>query len=175
MSSPYVGEIRLFGFNYAPRDWALCQGQSISVAQNQALFAVIGNLFGGNTTAFNLPDFRGRAPVGFGTGVSGIGTALSAIAAGAKGGAATHVLTTAEIPAHNHQAIATTATADRTSVAGNRWAASAQNPYSSSGGSVPLSSAAAAPTGSSAAHPNEQPYLVLNFCIALSGLYPSRP
>lgn len=170
MSSPFIGEIRLFGFGFAPMGWALCQGQIYNKTQNQALFALLGTTFGGNgSTTFGLPNFIGRTAIG-----AGQGAGLSSFTYGASGGSTTHTLAMAELPAHSHPITATNATNDRTAASGNRWGASPQNPYSTAAGTVALSGSAVTSVGSSGSHPNEQPYLVLNFCISLSGIWPAR-
>lgn len=171
MSTPFLGEIRVFAFVFAPRGWALCDGRTIAINQNQALYSLLGNLYGGTPpNTFNLPDFRGRTPLHFGQG-----TGLPAFALAARGGEAAHALTLAEMPAHTHRPLATTTEANKPSAAGTAWAASSHNPYSEAAPGVALAAAALAPAGTSAGHPNEQPYLVLNFSIALQGIFPSRP
>jgi microcystin-dependent protein len=170
MADPFLAEIRLFGFNFAPRGWALCQGQIVPITQNQALFSLLGVTYGGNgQTNFGLPDFRGRAPLHWGQGPG-----LQNFSLGQAGGETNHQLVANEIPAHSHVPQATAATADQTSPAGNTWAASPAAPYAPFSGAVDLSSAAIAAAGGYAPHPNEQPYLALNFCIALQGIFPSR-
>lgn len=165
MSSPFLAEIRLFSFNFAPRYWAQCNGQLLPINQNQALFSLLGTTYGGNgVTTFALPDMRGRAPLHFN----------GSFPQGAAGGAISHTLSVSELPAHTHIANGSTNTADKRTGTGNTWAASPQSPYLASTGNSTLSPTSLTSTGGSQAHPNEQPYLVLNFAIALQGIFPSR-
>jgi microcystin-dependent protein len=172
MSEPFLGEIRLFGFNYAPNGWAFCQGQLMSIAQNTALFALLGTMYGGNgQTTFALPDFRGRVPVGMGQGPG-----LPNYTQGEMSGEVNHTLIITEMPAHNHL------------VSPSQSAGSA-NPANSFPGSdqrTPLNiynETADGPTmnpqmiglaGGSQPHNNMQPYLAMNYCIALNGIFPPR-
>ncbi len=170
MATPFLAEIRMFGFNFNPRGWAHCSGQMLPVAQNQALFAILGTTYGGNgLSTFALPDLRGRAPVHWGQGPG-----LSNIIVGQPGGEALHTLTDLELPQHLHVPQASTATADQTSPAGSLWAATPVNHYGAPGAAVPLSPSAISPVGGSQPHANEQPYLAVNFSIALEGIFPSR-
>lgn len=178
MSAPFLGEIRIFSFNFAPKSWAQCNGQLLSIAQNTALFSLLGTTFGGNgTTTFQLPDLRGRAPVHWGQGPG-----LSSVTLGEVGGQESHILTSQEMPQHNHSFAATTAAATRKPVAGGVFAddvdaqpvnyfALSDAPNSSYVQLNPLSMASA---GSSQPHNNMQPVLVVTICIALSGIFPSR-
>ena len=116
MSQPFLAEIRVFGFNFAPRNWALCQGQLLMISQNPALFSLLGTTYGGNgQTTFALPDLGGRAPLHFGQGPGEPSYAL-----GQTGGEENHTLTTFEMPAHSHTATGSTATADAASPAGDQ-------------------------------------------------------
>lgn len=171
MSEPFVAEIRIFAGNFAPRGWAFCDGQLLPVSQNTALFSLIGTTYGGDgrsTTA--LPNLQGRAPM-----QPGRGPGLTSRRLGERGGVETVTLTEAQIPQHNHSAEATTETGSTNVPVNNVPAAvlgRGSNLYKSSGAQVsmdPLRN-----TGGSQAHNNMQPFLTMNFIIALVGLYPSR-
>ena len=179
MSEPFIGEIRLFGFNFAPRGWAFCQGQLMSIAQNTALFSLLGTTYGGDgRTSFGLPDLRGRVPVG-----QGQGPGLPAVNLGQVSGEPSHTLIATEMPGHNHpttaQLNASGSAGNSTTPSGNFPAVSTtrDNVYSNASGAT-LNAAAAQVTvgnaGGSQPHNNMQPYLGLNFCIALVGIFPSR-
>jgi microcystin-dependent protein len=164
MSEPFMGEIRVFTFNYAPRGWAFCNGQTMAINQNQALFSILGTTYGGDgVTTFKVPNLQGATPVHVGAG----------IALGGTGGEAGHQLTINEIPAHTHVPMGASVTADSTSAAGGTWAAAGEKPYSLQA-NVNMKPAVIAAAGSNQAHSNMQPYLVTNFCIALQGIYPTR-
>lgn len=165
MSEPFLAEIRLFGFGIVPQGWLPCDGQIMAINQNQALFSLLGTTYGGNgQTTFALPDLRGRAPVGVGNGVT----------LGRSAGEENHTLTATEMPAHVHVAMGSSATGDQSSPAGNAWATRAENPFSTQAPSATLNAAAIGTAGESTAHPNMQPYLTLQYCIAIQGIYPSR-
>lgn len=178
MSAPFLGEIKIVSFNFPPKGWALCAGQQLSIAQNQALFSLLGTTYGGNgTTTFALPDLRGRAPVHWGQGAG-----LPQVTLGQTGGQENHLLTSQEMPQHTHSFSASTATATRKLVAGGIFAddvdsqpvdyfAAFNAPNSSYVSLNPLSMTSA---GGSQPHNNMQPYLVLTICIALAGIFPSR-
>jgi microcystin-dependent protein len=168
MSTPFLGQISTFGFNYAPRGFALCNGQLLPVAQNQALFTLIGTTYGGNgTTNFALPNLQGCASVGFG---SGPGVSYTQ---GQIGGEGSHTLITTEIPAHTHTAAATNVAASIASaVNAYPTADSAAKPFNSSVTSGVLMQSS--PSSGGQPHPNQSPLLVINFCIALQGIFPSR-
>ena len=159
---PFIGEIRLFGFGKAPSGWATCEGQTLAISNNQALFAILGTRFGGDgVRTFMLPDLRGRAPV----------AANQAYPVGARGGEDKHTLTLAEMPAHTHAVNATKASADQYPIANNVWASNMN--YAGSA-SVTLSPNAVTTAGAGLAHDNMQPYLVTCYCIALQGIFPPR-
>ncbi|WP_340540926.1 phage tail protein [Nocardioides sp. GXZ039] len=164
---PYIGEIGVFGGGFAPYGWALCEGQVMPIQQNTALFALLGTAYGGNgTTTFGLPDLRGREPVSAGTGPG-----LSPYALGERVGSETVTLTTQQMPAHGHVPIAS-ATAATGQATGSVWAPATPRAYrTGSAGRFTLATLGTA--GSSQPHQNRQPYLVLNFCIALQGVFPS--
>jgi microcystin-dependent protein len=164
MGTPYLSEIRIVSFNFAPRGWALCNGQTLPIAQNQALFSLMGTTYGGNgTTTFQLPNLQARMPVHQGNG----------FVQGNAAGESSHTLTVPEMPAHNHPAQGVSTTASSNSATGNTWGASVQNPYSTSA-NTSLSPAALGSAGGSQPHNNMPPYLTFNFVIALQGIFPSR-
>jgi microcystin-dependent protein len=174
MTEPYFGEIQIFGFNFAPYGWAACNGATLPVSQNSALFSLLGVAYGGNgSLTFQLPNLSGRAPGG-----TGSGPGLTPRAAGSSYGETSHALTVSEMPSHNHTA---SVYAQRT--ASLRTAAPAAGsalvspgtaaPFLANGiPSTSLSPGTITPSGGSQPHENRQPYLGLNFCIALSGVYP---
>jgi len=168
MSEPFYGEMRIVGFNFAPRGWAFCNGQTLSITQNTALFSLLGTTYGGNgQTTFNLPNLQGATPVHFGGGLN----------LGQVGGEASHTLITSEIPAHTHAANGNSGAANATTPVGNVWApvpASASiNAYNTASNGT-MNAAAIGSAGGSQPHNNLQPYLVLNIIIALTGIFPSR-
>lgn len=165
MAEPFLGELKIFSFTFAPRGWALCNGQLLPINQNQALFSILGTTYGGNgTTNFALPDLQGRVPMHTST----------AYPLGLAGGEDAHELTTAEIPGHTHQANASTTPATTRSVTGNVWATTSMRRYATGVATTALNPAAITTTGSGEAHENRPPTLGLNICIALIGIYPSR-
>jgi len=165
VSEPFLAEVRIVGFNFAPKGWAQCDGQILPINQNQSLYSLLGTTFGGDgRTSFALPDLRGRSPIHVGGGH----------ADGSKGGAQAVSLTVAEIPSHAHFPVATTATAGESAPGGNILAATTDNVYAAQSGSGTLDTGSLLNTGSGQGHDNMQPCLALNFCIALSGLFPSR-
>ena len=172
MSDPFVGEIRMFAGNFAPRGWAYCDGQLLAVSQNDALFSLLGTVYGGDgRTTFGLPDMRGRIPIH-----AGGGPGLSQRRLGSKSGAETITLTVNQIPYHDHDVPASAAGASSGNPTGNVSAAtSPTNVYSTAlNNPQDLSSAAISSTGGSRSHTNLMPYLCVHFIIALFGIYPSR-
>jgi microcystin-dependent protein len=175
MSDAFVGEIRIFGGNFAPKGWAFCDGQLLPTFQNSALFSLLGTTYGGNgTTNFALPDLQGRAPLH-----AGQGPGLTQRVLGETGGQTTVTLTPAQMPVHNHVAKASGGQATQNSPAGNVWAVGVgrrgQLFYASAPGTGPAMSAAALdPAGGGQPHNNMPPYLALNFIIALQGIFPPR-
>ena len=166
MATPFIGQIQMFAFDYAPRAWALCNGQTLPIAQNQALFSILGTTYGGNGIQnFMLPNMQGRTPNHWGTGLG-----VSPRALGQVGGSEGVTLQTSQIPSHNHIASAVNAGPNQGSPAGNNWA---QGAYSASANTT-MNPADIAPAGGGQPHSNLSPYLVVNFCIALQGTFPSR-
>jgi len=165
MADPFLSEIRLFSFVYAPQGWALCNGQLLPINQNQALFSLLGTTFGGNgQTTFALPDLRSRVPIHVGNGHT----------LGELGGEQAHTLSIAELPTHTHAVNAsTTATGGVDNPAGNVLG-SANNLYHAPASLTTMNPGTITNTGGSQAHLNMQPFLTLNFCIALIGIFPSR-
>jgi microcystin-dependent protein len=164
MSEPFLGEIKIFSFNFAPRGWALCNGQLMPINQNQALFSLLGTMYGGDgRTTFALPNLQGRTPIHVGNG----------FVQGQSAGEQTHTLITSEMPAHTHQGVGSSASADQSSPANALWAATASNAYSSKL-NAGMNPAAVGSLGGNQPHENMAPYLTLNFCIALQGIFPSR-
>lgn len=166
MATPFIAQIQMFSFGFAPRFWAQCNGQLLPINQNQALFSLIGTLYGGNgTTNFALPNLQGRTPLHFGQG-----SGLSLRTLGEVGGQESVTLSQTQLPIHTHTVAANSAAPTVATPAGNLWA---QGSYSASAGSA-MASGDIGNAGSSQPHPNQSPYLVVNFCIALSGIFPSR-
>jgi microcystin-dependent protein len=183
MAEPFVGQITLFGCNFAPRNWALCAGQLLAISQNTALFSLLGTNYGGNGTSnFALPDLRGRTPLSYGQLPGGQEYVI-----GEQGGVESVILVNLEMPAHTHQFVATTGVASTVTSAGNQFGqGQLGNPqrglskaltYSTGGtgaAMTPLNPASLSPSGTSSPHENRQPYLALNYCIALTGIFPPR-
>ena len=170
---PFVAEIRIFPFNFAPRGWAFCDGQILPLSQNTALFSLLGTTYGGNGQSdFALPNMQGNAPMH-----PGQGPGLSLHDLGETGGSETVTLLESEIPGHNHSIGAQNVPLGGTaSPAGNTFNRPASgNLYDNTNAQlVPLADQALAPAGGDQPHNNMQPYLTLNFCIALQGVYPPR-
>jgi microcystin-dependent protein len=174
MSEPFIAEVRIWALNFAPRGWAFCNGQLLPIAQNTALFSLVGTIYGGDgRTSFGLPDLQGRAAMH-----PGRGPGLTDRRLGERGGAATATLTEAQMPSHTHKLQASTSDADSSSPAGNVPAKTAApvNLYRTNPGGAAFQDTAmeTKAAGGGQPHNNMQPYLGLNFCIALVGLYPSR-
>lgn len=171
MSEPFVGEIRMFAGNFAPRGWAFCDGQLLAVSQNDALFSLLGTIYGGDgRTTFGLPDLRGRIPIH-----AGHGPGLSERRLGAKGGAEKVTVTVNQLPSHTHQLKASSELAQQASAQGNVLA---RNPtfdlFRVPSPPANLSSESVTSVGGSRSHTNLMPFLCINFIIALVGIYPSR-
>jgi microcystin-dependent protein len=163
MAEPFLSEIRIMSFGFAPKGWAQCNGQLLPINQNQPLFALLGTTFGGNgRTTFALPDFRGCTPIHVGSGHT----------LGQKGGEQAHTLSMGEMPMHTHLFQANS-TAGNTPNPTNNVLGSANNLYTGPANLTTLEPTTVSNVGGSQAHLNMQPFLTLNFCIALQGIFPS--
>ena len=177
MSSPFVAEIRIFGFNFPPRGWAFCDGQLLSISQNTALFSLLGTIYGGDgKVTFGLPDLQGNAPMH-----PGQGPGLSQRFLGQNGGEQFVTVLDSEMPAHSHTANSANAAGAGTQLtpAANIWANASTrratvNMYAAGPGNTPMDIQTLAIAGSSQPHNNMPPFLCLNFCIALQGIFPPR-
>ena len=166
MAEPFLSEIRLMSFNFAPKGWATCDGQFLPINQNQALFSLLGTTFGGDGRVnFALPDFRGRVPTHVGQGLT----------LGQRAGEQTHTLTVAELPAHLHFLNAVTPTGTVAIPGAGVQLATSGNyeQYRPLTTPTTMDPGTVAPVGGSQAHQNMQPFLTINFCIALQGIFPS--
>ena len=168
MAEPFIGEIRLMSFGFAPRGWALCNGQLLPINQNQALFSLLGTTFGGDGRVnFALPDFRGRVPIHVGGGHT----------VGERAGEQAHTVSIAELPTHIHSAnasvnVSSTASPSNTTVVAQSAGANLYGAASSN--LVAMSPGVISNVGGSQAHLNMQPFLTISFCVALQGIFPSR-
>jgi microcystin-dependent protein len=171
MSEPYVGEIRMFAGSFAPRGWALCDGQLLAVSQNDALFSLLGTTYGGDArTTFGLPDMRGRLPIH-----KGDGPGLTPRTIGTRAGTESVTLSANALPSHGHDMAATTAAATSTDPQGAVLAQGAgASFYSPDPQDASLAASAVAGTGGNRGHTNMMPSLCVSFIIALVGIYPSR-
>jgi microcystin-dependent protein len=172
MADPFVAEIRIFGFNFAPRGWAFCNGQLLPLSQNTALFSLLGTTYGGNgKTNFALPDLQGSTPMFWGQGPG-----LSLYDIGQTGGSASVTLLTSEMPAHNHGEVVrpTAAIPPLDTPVGNAGGRSNSRPYNTTGPNGAMGATAVGQQGGSQPHNNLMPYLTFNFCIALQGVFPPR-
>jgi microcystin-dependent protein len=173
MATPFIGQIITFGGNFAIRNYAFCNGQLLSIAQNTALFSILGTTYGGNgQTTFGLPNLQGRVGVHFGQGPG-----LSSYALGQVGGEESHTLINTEMPAHGHALNVTNAGGNSQTPVGTILATDAAGGtagYSTAAANGIMAPAAVAPSGGNQPHNNLQPYLALNFLIALQGIFPSR-
>lgn len=175
MADPFIAEIRIFPYNFAPRNWAFCNGQTLPIAQNTALFSLLGVTYGGDgRTTFALPNFSGRAPLN-----AGQGPGLSNYSLGQMGGTETVTLSSTQLPAHNHSLACAAANANKPLPANNFPSASIpatqpRNAPSLASSPVTMAAGAIASSGGSQPHSNMQPYLGLSFCIALVGIFPAR-
>lgn len=164
MAEPFLSEIRIMSFVFAPKGWALCNGQLLPINQNQALFSLLGTTFGGDGRVnFALPDLRGRTPIHVGSGHT----------LGERGGEQAHTLSIAELPTHVHQFNANQAQGTTENPTGAFAARTLSNLYGPPTNLIALNPATISNTGGSQAHLNMQPFLTLSFCIALQGIFPS--
>lgn len=177
MADNFLGEIRIFPFNFAPSGWAMCNGQLLPISQNTALFSLLGTFYGGDGMSnFGLPNLQGRVPVN-----NGQGAGLSPYSLGQAGGETAVTLLQSEIPSHNHTISANNGNGDMENPQNTIWAKSHLgktqiNIYNNSAGNgLNMNSVAFALAGGSLPHNNMSPYLTLNFCIAMTGIFPSRP
>ena len=171
MSNPYLGEIRMFAGNFAPVGWAFCNGHTLSISENTALFSLLGTTYGGDgETTFNLPDLRSRIPVHQGINPNNATTYVI----GQTGGEEQIVLSFNQMPQHTHTAEGQTADGNQLGPTGGIWAGSSLGQYSTAGATGTMNPAAVASAGSNQSHTNLMPYLTVNFIIALVGIFPSR-
>ena len=169
MSSPFVGEIRMFGGNFAPAGWAFCDGQSLPISENEVLFQLIGTTYGGDgEETFNLPNLQGRVPIHQGPGFQ----------IGESGGVRSVTLTSQQMPTHGHVLQGSTATASGTNPQNSVFAhlpdAGVQSAYGSTAPFGAIDSSSVSPVGGSQPHDNMQPYLAVNFIISLFGIFPQQ-
>jgi microcystin-dependent protein len=169
MSEPFLAEVRIVGFNFAPRGWAFCDGQILPINQNQSLYSLLGTTYGGDgRTSFALPEMRGRVPIHVGSSNG------SSHLLGQKSGEETHTLSANEVPQHTHVLNATTNSATSDSPTGKYLARGAADAYGPLTNMANMGTGTVANVGGGQAHENMQPYIAVNFCIALTGLFPSR-
>lgn len=163
MANPFLGEIKIISWNFPPKGWAFCNGQLLPINQNQALFSILGTTYGGDgRQTFGLPNLQGRTPVHVGNGIT----------LGEMTGETAHTLNISEVPAHTHTPLASSATPSLPGASGNLWCAH-PNLYSAAFNNA-MDPSCITPTGGSQPHENMSPYLVLNFIIALQGIFPSQ-
>ena len=164
MAEPFLSEIRIFSFGFPPKGWALCDGQLLPINQNQALFSLLGTTYGGDGRVnFGLPDLQSRVPLHMGGGLT----------LGERGGEQGHTLSISELPTHTHVPAASSASANAATPIGNYWANSGEAVFAGSSNAA-MAPQAVSNVGGSQAHLNMSPFLVLNFCIALQGIFPSQ-
>jgi microcystin-dependent protein len=164
MAEPFIAEIKIISWNFPPKGWTFCNGQLLPINQNQALFSILGTTYGGDGRVnFGLPNLQGRSPLHVGNG----------IVLGERGGETSHTLNISELPAHNHVPVACKDQATLTSAGGNLWGSDSANPFTPTP-NVSMNPACVGAVGGSQPHENMSPYLVLNFIIALQGIFPSQ-
>jgi microcystin-dependent protein len=165
MAEPFLAEIRIMSFGFPPKGWALCDGQLLPINQNQALFSLLGTTYGGDGRVnFGLPDLRGRVPTHEGSGHT----------LGERGGEQGHTLSISEIPMHTHQVAASSAATSGNANPTGRFLGGGNNMYHTAASLTAMTTATVGNIGGSQAHLNMQPFLTLNFCIALQGIFPSQ-
>jgi microcystin-dependent protein len=165
MAEPFLSEIRIMSFGFAPKGWALCNGQLLPINQNQALFSLLGTTYGGDGRVnFALPNLQGSAPIHMGSGHT----------LGERGGEPAHTLSISELPTHTHVANGSSTPADTNTPDNTTYLGVVANTYTPAGNLVALAPSEISSVGGGQAHPNMQPSLVLNFCIALQGIFPSQ-
>jgi len=166
MSEPFLGEIKIISWNFPPKGWTFCNGQLLPISQNQALFSILGTTYGGDgMRTFGLPNLQGRTPFHVGNG----------IVLGEMGGETSHTLNISELPAHTHVPVGSTTNPPTLGgPSGSLWASSNASPYSASSDGSVMDPAGILATGGNQPHENMSPYLVLNFIIALQGIFPSQ-
>lgn len=165
MAEPFLSEIRIMSFGFPPKGWALCNGQLLPINQNQMLFSLLGTTYGGDGRVnFGLPNLQGRAPIHMGSGHT----------LGEQGGEQGHTLSIAELPTHTHSVAASSVATGGNANPTNRFLGGGNNVYHSAASLTSLNPGTVANAGGSQAHLNMQPFLVLNFCIALQGIFPSQ-
>jgi len=171
MASPYIGEIRLVGFNFAPVGWAFCNGQLIPIAQNEALFAILGTIYGGDgQTTFALPNLQGRVPMHWGNGPGGFNTVIGEVQ-----GTENVTLTINQIPQHDHSVSLRASSDEPTTNRPSPTVYPARGYYAATAdAATPMGQPTFAAAGGNQPHENRQPYLALNFIIATEGIFPSR-
>jgi microcystin-dependent protein len=165
VSEPFLGEIKILSFNFPPKGWAFCNGQFLPINQNQALFSLFGTMYGGNgQTTFALPNLQGRVPISQGGGHT----------QGEAGGTTTVTINQQTMPTHIHALMASSAAANNALPGSNILAQAPQQVYAAGTNLTPMNATSVTNVGGSQAHDNMMPYLVLNFCVALQGIFPSR-
>jgi microcystin-dependent protein len=178
MSQPFLGQIQSFGFGFAPKGWAQCNGQTLSITQNSALFSLLGTMYGGNgVQTFNLPNLQSRVPMHYGTSPTG-----NTYVQGEMGGEEQVQLNITSLPLHNHNFLGTTASANDVQPTDGATLALVHHSggttpdfyYAPDATPQPLNPASLTPIGGNQPHPNLQPYQAINWCIAMSGIYPTR-
>ncbi|MDR3719163.1 MAG: tail fiber protein [Bryobacteraceae bacterium] len=173
MSDPFVAEVRILPYTFAPYGWALCQGQILPISQYTAVFSLLGTNYGGNGTSnFALPNLQGRLAIG-----AGQGPGLSPYSVGETGGVENVTLTPQQLAAHNHGAVAVHDAGNTYSPAGDEWSADGANRakiYGAAAPTVAMGANALSPAGGGQPHNNLQPYIAINYCIALQGVFPAR-
>src|SRR4051794_40057674 len=164
MAEPFLSEIRIMSFGFAPKGWALCDGQLLPINQNQALFSLLGTTFGGDGRVnFALPDLRSRVPIHVGDGHT----------LGERGGEQAHTVSIAELPMHTHSVAASSSSASGNDNPSGRFLGGVNNMYHTASNLTPMNAGTITNTGGSQAHLNVEPFLTLSFCIALQGIFPS--